>query len=405
MQKRWLTAALTAAAVLASPVFGEEPTSTPPPATEPRASTVTPAGEPEPLSVPPTTAAEAGSTELILPPSLAQDTEEEAPSRLTWGAFADGYFAYNLNNPWTNTNGLRAFDFEHDQLALGLLEVWGEYAPDPIGFRLDLAFGPTAKAFSGAEPSGARDLIEHIQQAYVILNLDREGRTKLDLGRWNTVAGAEVIEPVNNFNYSRGLLYNWAQPFYHLGGRVTHSLKDGSTIGAAVHRGWNAVGDPNHDPGFILFGSTALNPELTFTGSYFGGEEGSPRGNGWRNFIDVVLAYNPEADMSYSLNLDYGQQGSQTWYGFAAAVKKTLNERNWVAFRGEYVRDDDGILYGMAADTYSLTATYTHILSKLFQLRAEYRHDFGSARFFADDVRPLGLKNQGTFLVAGVLSY
>lgn len=401
MRQLWLTAAFTALAFGAGPVLADEPGTAPGPVEQASAAPVTnPAVSQPQLAVPALLAAQDSP-----PAAPAEAAEESAAERFTWGAFADGYFAYNLNDPWTNTNGLRGFDVEHNQLELGLLEWWGELAPDPIGFRLDLAFGPTARLFSAAEPSRAKDFWEHIQQAYVTAHLDKSGRTKLDLGRWNTVAGAEVIEPVNNFNYSRGLLYFWAQPFYHTGARVTHSLKEGSSIGAAVHRGWNAVGDPNHDPGFILFGSTPLKENLTFTGSYFGGEEGSPRGVSWRNFIDIVMAYNPNARDSYLFNFDFGEQDSQTWWGFSVQGQRKLSERSRVALRAEYVVDDDGLLYGAPADTYSLTATYTHIMNKWFQMRAEYRHDFASQRFFADDVRPLGKKQQGTFLLAGVFSY
>ena len=39
-------------------------------------------------------------------------------------------------------------------------------------------------------------------------------------------AGAEVIENKDNLNYSRGLLFALAIPYYHMGARVGYAFSD-----------------------------------------------------------------------------------------------------------------------------------------------------------------------------------
>src|SRR5687767_1523773 len=71
---------------------------------------------------------------------------------LNFSGFFDGYYEWNFNQPPSQKNGLRNFDFNHNSFSLNLLEIAIEHPPAPIGFRADFNFGDTAKAVHASEP-------------------------------------------------------------------------------------------------------------------------------------------------------------------------------------------------------------------------------------------------------------
>jgi hypothetical protein len=420
MERRWLFTALAALAVTAGPALAEDHAPQPDAAPAPEAPAVTAPA----VTAPATDASKAEApkdTRLALqqpatPPAEEKKSAEAAPPtapppKFTYGGQADFYFEHNFNEPFNGKNQIRAFDIFSDKGPhLGLIDLWGQYARDPIGGRIDVDFGTTARLVNAFEPSHAHDFWEHIQQVYVSANLDgKKGKTYVDFGKWVTPAGAEVIEPHDNWLYTRGLLFTWAIPFYHMGGRVYHYFNDTDYVMAAVDRGWNAVGDPDHGPGFILAGSKALDKKWTFTGNYLGGEEvltTGHAGKSYRNLLDLTLAYNQNAKLSHSLNVDYGQQSSNLWYGFSFMSKYQLTPKSYVSGRVEWLRDDTGALFGTSADAYSFTANYTYIFNKYFQMRGEVREDInGGSPLFLGDNPGHFKKNQGSFLISAIVSY
>src|SRR3990167_2909929 len=58
--------------------------------------------------------------------------------------FVDTYYSYNFNDPDSRKNGVGTnFDLEHNTFSLNLAEMVVSRAAEPVGFRIDLDFGPT----------------------------------------------------------------------------------------------------------------------------------------------------------------------------------------------------------------------------------------------------------------------
>ena len=98
---------------------------------------------------------------------------------------------------------------------------------------------------AGFEPGGTT-IYQNIQQAYVsYLAPVGNGSLQVDFGKFVTPAGYEVIETKDNWNYSRGLLFALAIPYYHMGMRAAYSPNDKVTVTGFLFNGWNNVVDNN----------------------------------------------------------------------------------------------------------------------------------------------------------------
>lgn len=387
MRKHWLLSAATVLALLAMPARAEE-TAKPPAAPENTAT------------------APAAPVRMAQAAPAAPAAEAPAPApKFTYGGSADFYFSTNFNDPFTGTNVFRAFDpKDEDGINLGLIDLWAQYARDPIGFRLDIDFGPTTKLVTAADPTRS-DVWDNIQQAIISANLDKSGKTYIELGKFVTPIGAEVIEPKDNWLTTRGFLFNLAQPFYHLGGKLTHYFNDTDYVTLTGHRGWNAVGNPGHGPGFILTGSKVLNPKLTLTGSLALGDEPGPNGNDFRTLFDLVALYNPGGKFQYSFNLDTAGQDGANWHGISTMARYNVNAKQYATIRGEVLRDNGGLLSGSNQTLASLTLGYAYLFNKYAQARLEYRHDFSNRSVYPEDrVNRFG-DGQDTLLVSTIFSY
>src|SRR6266568_8401917 len=208
--------------------------------------------------------------------------------------FIDGYFGYNFNKPAGRVNVLRNFDTRSNQFALNLAEIVIEKKPDPlnshIGFRLDLDYGPATDLVHATEPGG-KDVYKVIQQAYGSYLAPIGSGLQIDFGKFVTVHGAEVIETKDNWNYSRGLLFAWAIPYYHFGVRAKYAFNGKVALTGFLLNGWNNVVDNNtgKTTGFTL----ALTPtkKLSIYENYMTGPEQPNDNKHYRQLSDTTATY------------------------------------------------------------------------------------------------------------------
>lgn len=419
MERRWLISAMAAMAMLSAPALaddkGAEEEAPPAPGAPVAEAPAVPAPAPEEEKKDTAPVEVAQNTPATQPGAPGAPAEEKTPDppaapKFTYGGYADFYFSSNFNNPDPAFNTFAAYDFKDEHGPhLNYIELWAQYARDPIGFRLDIGWGPGGRITNFLERTISRDDVwDHVQQAYVSANLTKNGRTYADFGRWVTPVGAEVIDSRDNWLYSRGLIFNLSGPFTHTGLKLNHYFNDTDFISGYVTTGWDRVSFINDaGPGFGITGSKVISPKLTLSGSYMGGEEPDFFGGvSYRNFFDIVAAYNASSKWAFTGNFELGEQSGSMWYGLSAQARYNVNAKSFAAARVEFLTDEDGVRFGTGSNetAYSFTIGYTYNWNKHFQTRAEYRHDF-----FTDDVflkNRTGLADdQGRFIIAAVLGY
>ena len=311
---------------------------------------------------------------------------------LDFSGFLDAYYSYNANRPSNSANGqvndLYNFDDKTDQFNLSAAKLSINHDPDPIGVRVDLVFGRTNALIHSASDTSTDNYIE---QAYVSAKPPGTHGVEIDFGQFVTSAGAEVIETMNNWDYSHSLLFAYAIPYYHFGMRSSVPVTKSLTVGLQLVNGWNNVIANN---GGVTVGLTSAytKPKYTWNLNYYTGPSNINTQKGYRNLIDTTLLLTPTAKFNAYINYDYGQNrspaGSESpsasphWQGIAFAARQQVTAKSALAGRFEYFDDNQGFQTGAMQNLKEFTGTYEYKWLAGLLVRAEYRRDWSDVDFF-----------------------
>ena len=357
-------------------------------------------------------------------PAFAQDAAQDASflnffRKTEISGFADLYYTFNVNKPEKPCatvagvavfNCLSNFNFAHNSFSLNLAELALEKKPASDsrgGFRVDLDYGPTTTWVHGFEPGGTTTY-QNIQQAYVSYLVPAGKGLQLDFGKFVTWNGQEVIETKDNWNYSRGLLFAWAIPYYHTGVRAAYAVNDKVSVTGFLVNGWNNVTDNNTGKtvgGQLVIKPTAAVMVLT---NYTGGPEQNNDNSDWRHLSDSIVTFTLNK-VTLAGNYDYARDtlaGSTiTWQGVAGYVKYQAND--WFALtpRVEYFDDHDGFSTGVTQKVKEGTITLEVKGKDGILMRVEYRRDMSDVPFFIKNTARALVKNQDTFTVGVVYAF
>lgn len=300
--------------------------------------------------------------------------------RVKLEGMVDAYYGYRFQGAARDkTVELRAFDTLNHTFSPGYGKLSLSMPAEPAGFRLDVGFGPTAYAVSSdfGFVSPLADATKFVQQAYATAKLGN--LVTVDLGKFATSAGAEVIEAKDNWLYSRSMLFTYAIPFTHTGLRLSVPvIADLLTLQGSVVNGWDSVFSSTT---FKTFNLSAL---LTLAGSgttvalnFYGGPQAT---RDVRLLFDLVVNQNFGDKVALNLNGDFGMEGSNQWYGASLMGKVMLTDSIRLAARVEYFNDPQGARTNNslgAASYVTATLGAGFLFSGLgnVELRPEVRHD------------------------------
>jgi hypothetical protein len=363
--------------------------------------------------------APAAATDAAAPPpqSAAVSTTSPSAAALLGGAsfsgFVDTYYGYNFNQPKSQTNTLRSFDGPSNQFALNLIELNLDKPPDPtnsrLGYHIGLGFGQAMNVVNSTDPAGL-GFAQYLKEAYISYLAPVGKGLQMDIGKFVTPHGAEVIETKDNFNYSRGLLFGYAIPYYHYGLRAKYSFNDKYSVTGFVVNGWNDIYDNNTGKTYgVTFG---WNPtkKISIAEGYMAGPETAGTNAHWRQLSDTVVTYSPTGRLTTMLNFDYGRGDRVTgiptpvfWTGIAGYVKYAFNDLYAVATRYEYYNDHDGFTTGTPQHLNEFTGTFQRIVAHHLITRLEFRRDFSNRPVFTKGTTPV--MGQNTMAAGLVYSF
>src|SRR6267154_1844459 len=297
----------------------------------------------------------------------------------------------------------RVFDTEPNSFNVHQAALTVDYLPkEGFGGLVNLTAGRDARIIASAGESTSNF---DVTQAFVQY---AHGPLTIIGGKYVTLAGAEVINSTLDTNYSRSILFGYAIPFAHTGVRLTYAASDQVNIIVGVNNGWDQLQDQNKQKTAELGISFVPNKLFSLAVQGYGGVEQLAGGafigagtHGVRDLIDAVATYNATSQLTFILNVDWGQQENATslvngssikakWDGVAAYVTYQANDQWRLSVRAEYFDDKDGYRTGVIQKWKEGTLTLAYLPVKFIELRGEVRYDKSDSSAFVKDSTFLG---------------
>ena len=330
-----------------------------------------------------TTCGPAMATDEPAAPAAAAEPAKPAPGTLAGvldasGITATGYVAAS----YYHSNGYSTyhqFDNKHDSFQLDQAALTIAFQPkEGFGALVDVAAGEDMKILNAAEGSNPNpfDVVQGFVQYAT-------GPLTVIAGKYVTLAGAEVIAPTGNTNFSRSLLF-FAEPLTHTGIRATYAVSDTLSVVAGANNGWNysSLSTSGSKTGEL---GVAWTPSKAFslTAQAYVGED--PTFDAQRTLVDAVATYSATDALTLILSFDWGKQKQHAagdpdldWNGAAFYTNYALNDQWRVSLRLEYLDDKEGFVSGLVDTPQKLkegTVTFGYAPVKSFELRMEARYD------------------------------
>jgi Putative beta-barrel porin-2, OmpL-like. bbp2 len=323
------------------------------------------------------------------PPLSKFDDLLDATGLTLTGYVAASYYASN-----GYPSNVHQFDVDHNTFQLDQANVSVAYQPkEGFGALVDVIAGEDAKILHTFE-DGNHDSFD-IRQAFLQY---ATGPFTAMAGKFVTLAGAEVLNPTQNTNFSRSLLFFYSEPMTHTGVRAAYALNDTITLTGGVNNGWNTTstnfGSKTGEVGVAWAPASKL---FALSGAAYFGKTRFPDNatafyEGEKTLIDVVATYNATSALTLVLNFDWDQQQNgivdqfgghhdASWNAAALYVNYAINDQWRVSVRAEYLDDKDGFATGLGVSQTLKEGTVTFGYSpvKSFELRAEFRYDKSGA--------------------------
>jgi hypothetical protein len=309
----------------------------------------------------------------------------------------DLYLQHDFAEPPSGRVQLRSFDFT-DGPAIGFLRLTLAHKPKRVGFRIDFGVGDLADGLYNDDPLATTDpeaarWLSRVEQAFLTVIVPVGSGLQIDAGKFNTPIGWEDNESLTNWNYSRSLLFTWAEPSVQSGVRVSYDFGDWATSLFWLN-GWNANFAGGND---LRSGALAVRwkkgEKLEISLVWAAGLERAPTHLAdptltFRSLIDVSLRYNPVRRLTLVATADWGNDRAQGGIDFGgAAVYASVEATDWLraTVRAELLADPEGYATGHTQYVGEVTETVElrgKIAGAGLALRLEARQDQSSAPVF-----------------------
>lgn len=337
--------------------------------------------------------------------ALAQEANNNSAKKesdFKISGYVDGSYNNLQRNYFTSGSFDRVFDNEQNGLTLHQASVTFAYQPSQgFGGLFNPIMGYDTNIFA---PYGFKPTTEFDSQTISIdapqafLQYTKNSFT-LSAGRFVELAGAEALFPTQDTNYSRSILYGFAEPFTVLGIRGAYVANDKLTFLVGINNGWDNIRDWSRDKTFELNATYTMNSFFSFSPTiYTGQERATPQTDngptGWRTLVDLIATFNLSEKLSFIANYDGGWQTNAAlpngendravWQGIAGYINYKFNDCWNTSLRGEYFNDQEGFRTGVRQAWKEATITLGYIPIKNLEIRAETRHDFSNVNSFAN---------------------
>lgn len=338
----------------------------------------------------------------------------------TLSGFVDVFYGYNSNQPASHLNAFHNFDINSSEIGLNMMELVadkGVSSDSRVGYHIALGFGQAMNQVNGGDfgPGGTEpNFAQNLKEAYLEYMAPIGKGLQINVGKFVTPAGAEVIETKDNWNYTRGILFAWAIPYTHTGISAKYAFNSKVALTGYLVNGWNNSSETNPvngNSGKTTGFSLAITPSSKFgiIENYLVGPEAFSDNTNYRHLSDTVITFNPTAKLSLMANYDYGHDrpgGVPVWWsGIAGFIKYAPSDKWYIATRGEWFKDHDGFSTGTPQTLSSFTLTFQRMLAGKLMSRLEYRRDMSDQDTFPYRDFAAGIDHQNTVTLGLIYAF
>jgi hypothetical protein len=332
----------------------------------------------------------------VLPPNPAAPAP--TPSKpwfeeIAVNAFLSASYSHNFNRPDSGTNQLRVFDFDDNTFKVDVAEVVLQKAvakPGEAGFRVDLVAGSSIPRVSSSYGLLQGQDVD-LQQAFVSWIAPVGTGLRLDLGKFITHFGYEVIEGYDgwNDNATRSFLFGYTIPYAHTGLKASYTFSDRLTGMLEICNGWDVARDNNSSKSIGAQLAWTPSKTVTVAGNFMTGPERANVNSDPRTTFDVVVQWKLTDLTVFTVEaLTGSEKGAATpgetasWRAIAGYARLGISEAFGFCLRAEYFDDVDGARTGTAQKLKELTVTPEYKVSSHLILRGDIRVDWSDADVF-----------------------
>ncbi|TDP02372.1 outer membrane beta-barrel protein [Flavobacterium sp. 245] len=323
------------------------------------------------------------------------DTETPVSPATTWGGSADAYYKYDFSK---QMNGLTSFTNSQNSFELGMASIEAGHTFGKASVFVDLGFGKRAGEFSYNETTDkditAKFLIKQLFFTYNVTD-----KFKFVAGSFGTHIGYEVLDAVDNKNYSMSYAFSYG-PFFNTGVKAQYT--------SGKFTAMFGITNPTDFKSAMDAGST----QKTFIGQLgYIGETGSaylnftsgssnPASDENKTQIDLVASKTISDSFGLGFNATYAKTKNDfdgdldgEWFSLVGYANYTFSPSLLLAYRMEYFDAKDaapslGTLTG--SNVFANTVSLNYKVGKL-TIIPELRYDAASEDIFLDsDALPTG---------------
>jgi hypothetical protein len=287
----------------------------------------------------------AGALALAFPAAAAAQEADTTP-RLTFGAFIDGYYAYDFGRPESHDRAWTTQAARHDEFNINLAHVSVQYAAPTTRARLALQAGTSVQvnyAFEPEEIGGQTNHLPLLQEA--TLGVAVASTLWIDGGIFFSHVGSESWISIDNPTYTRSLPSEFA-PYYQAGVRATWNATPTLTAQLNVINGWNLVAENNEGKAVGVRLDWTATPALTLSYSNFIGREphADVGDQGTRVLNDFSARFAPSEQTTVIGTVDVGTQEGDRWYAASLLGRHWVTRSLGINARVERFDDESGVV-------------------------------------------------------------
>ena len=321
-------------------------------------------------------------------------------AKFTVSGFVDTSFFYeNLLN--TNT-------FSLDEVEVDLqadLTPWAGFRTD-INFRaadsrkFTVDVGDTGTSFVSFDDLSADDVLE---QGYIFLTLPTKAwglpfEATFRFGKFNAPIGWELLDPVDMYQFSHGLIFQFGTPTNVTGALLALTFSPIVDLQLYVVNGWDLLQDNNKMKTFG--GRLGLTPieNVNWGLSLISGPEQDDNDDDWRTVFDTDLTIKLIPGLIIGAEFNYGWEenagvtgGNARWLAGLLTLHYNFTDSIGLTFRFDIFDDKDGARLpndnpAVTKQTaYALTLAPTFTLAQGVGFLVEFRYDKSDKDVFQKD--------------------